>query len=54
MTDFEAGIKGRLLARQNFSSRTYATGRTYEDYRGAFKYGYESGHPQPGVGSGKM
>ena len=29
--------------RDNFSSRPYATGRDYEDFRPAYRYGYESG-----------
>jgi hypothetical protein len=29
--------------RENFSSRPYATGRNYEDFRPAYQYGYESG-----------
>ena len=28
---------------QNFSSRPYATGRTYDDLRPAYRYGFESG-----------
>jgi hypothetical protein len=29
--------------RGNFSSRPYATGRDYEEFRPAYEYGYESG-----------
>lgn len=29
--------------RNNFSSRPYTTGRTYEDFEPAYRYGYESG-----------
>ena len=29
--------------RDNFSSRPYATGRTYDDFRPGYQYGYESG-----------
>jgi hypothetical protein len=29
--------------RNNFSSRPYATGSTYEEYRPAYQYGFESG-----------
>jgi hypothetical protein len=29
--------------RDNFSSRPYATGRNYEDFRPAYQYGFESG-----------
>lgn len=29
--------------RDNFSSRPYATGRTYEEFRPAYQYGFESG-----------
>jgi hypothetical protein len=29
--------------RENFSSRPYATGRTYEEFRPAYEYGFESG-----------
>ena len=28
---------------QNFSSRPYAAGRTYDDFRPAYRYGFESG-----------
>jgi hypothetical protein len=28
---------------QNFSSRPYATGRTYDEFRPAYRYGFESG-----------
>lgn len=28
---------------QNFASRPYASGRRYEDFRPAYRYGYESG-----------
>ena len=28
---------------QNFSSRPYASGRSYEDFRPAYRYGFESG-----------
>ena len=33
---------------QNFSSRPYASGRTYSDYRPAYQYGYESGRHHMG------
>jgi hypothetical protein len=33
---------------QNFSSRPYASGRTYSDYRPAYQYGYESGRHNMG------
>jgi hypothetical protein len=29
--------------RNNFGSRPYATGRSYEDFRPAYQYGFESG-----------
>ena len=29
--------------RNNYSSRPYATGRNYEDFRPAYQYGFESG-----------
>jgi len=29
--------------RNNFSSRPYATGRSYEDFRPGYQYGFESG-----------
>ncbi len=29
--------------RENYGGRSYATGRNYEDFRPAYKYGYESG-----------
>jgi hypothetical protein len=34
--------------RDNFSSRPYATGRTYEDFRPGYQYGYESGRHHMG------
>jgi len=34
--------------RNNFSSRPYATGRNYEDFRPAYQYGYESGQHHMG------
>jgi hypothetical protein len=34
--------------RSNFSSRPYATGRTYEDFRPAYQYGFESGRHHMG------
>lgn len=42
MTDYRSWDQEDAYWRQNFPSRAYATGRTYEDYRGAFRYGYES------------
>ena len=34
--------------RNNFSSRPYATGRNYEDFRPAYQYGFESGQHHVG------
>lgn len=34
--------------RQNFSSRPYASGRSYDDFRPAYQYGYESGRHHMG------
>lgn len=34
--------------RDNFVSRPYASGRTYEDFRPAYRYGYESGQHHMG------
>lgn len=34
--------------RENFGTRPYATGRTYEDFRPAYQYGYESGRHHMG------
>ena len=34
--------------RNNFSSRPYATGRDYEDFRPAYQYGFESGQHHMG------
>jgi hypothetical protein len=33
---------------RNFSSRPYASGRSYSDYRPAYRYGYESGRHHMG------
>jgi hypothetical protein len=37
-----------LWWRDNFSSRPYATGRNYEDFRPGYRYGYESGRHHMG------
>lgn len=37
-----------LWWRENFSSRPYATGRTYEEFRPAYQYGFESGQHHMG------
>ena len=37
-----------LWWRNNFSSRPYATGRTYDEFRPAYQYGYESGRHHMG------
>lgn len=34
--------------RQSFSSRPYAAGRSYEDYRPAYQYGYDAAHKYRG------
>jgi hypothetical protein len=34
--------------RNNYSSRPYATGRNYEDFRPAYQYGFESGQHHMG------
>ena len=34
--------------RENFSSRPYATGRKYEDFRPGYQYGFEAGQHQMG------
>ena len=34
--------------RDNFSSRPYATGRNYEDFRPGYQYGFESGQHHMG------
>ena len=34
--------------RNNFSSRPYATGRSYEDFRPGYQYGFESGQHHMG------
>jgi hypothetical protein len=34
--------------RDNFSTRPYATGRNYEDFRPAYQYGFESGQHHMG------
>jgi hypothetical protein len=36
--------------RNNFSSRPYATGRNYEEFRPAYQYGFESGQHNMGRG----
>ena len=43
MTDFRSWDQEDVYWRENFPARAYATGRKYEDYRDAFRYGYESG-----------
>lgn len=37
-----------LWWRDNFSSRPYATGRSYEDFRPGYRYGWESGRHHMG------
>jgi hypothetical protein len=37
-----------LWWRDNFSTRPYATGRTYEEFRPAYQYGFESGQHHMG------
>jgi hypothetical protein len=34
--------------RENYGARPYATGRNYEEFRPAYKYGYESGRHHMG------
>lgn len=34
--------------RDNFNSRPYATGRSYDDFRPAYQYGFESGRHHMG------
>ncbi|MGH7509515.1 MAG: hypothetical protein ACREMZ_08590 [Gemmatimonadales bacterium] len=34
--------------RDNFSTRPYATGRTYEEFRPAYQYGFEAGQHHMG------
>jgi hypothetical protein len=34
--------------RENYGGRPYATGRNYEEFRPAYKYGYESGRHHMG------
>ena len=36
------------LWEQNFSSRPYASGRSYSDFRPAYRYGFESGQHSMG------
>jgi hypothetical protein len=43
MADREAWDQEDLWWEQNFSSRPYASGRRYEDFRPAYRYGFESG-----------
>jgi hypothetical protein len=43
MTSYPTWEQEDVYWRENFPSRAYAAGHTYEDYRGAYRYGYESG-----------
>ena len=43
MTDFNTWDQEDTWWRNNFTSRPYATGRSYEEFRPAYRYGYESG-----------
>jgi hypothetical protein len=40
--------------RENFTARPYASGRTYEDFQPAYKYGFESGQHHMGRGWGDV
>ncbi len=42
MSDYRSWNEEDAWWRQNFSSRRYAAGREYEEFRPAFQYGYES------------
>jgi hypothetical protein len=43
MTEYRTWIEEDIWWRDNFPSRPYAVGRTYEEFRPAYRYGYESG-----------
>jgi hypothetical protein len=43
MADMRTWDQEDLWWRDNFSTRPYATGRTYEEFRPAYRYGFESG-----------
>jgi hypothetical protein len=42
MTDYNTWDQEDTWWRDNFLSRPYAAGRTYEDFRPAYRYGFES------------
>ena len=50
MTDYRSWNEEDAYWRENFARRPYASGRQYEEYRPAFKYGYESGTHHMGRG----
>ena len=43
MADMRTWDQEDLWWRDNFSARPYATGRTYEEFRPAYRYGFEAG-----------
>ncbi len=43
MTNYPAWDEEDRWWRENFASRPYAAGHTYEEFRPAYRYGYESG-----------
>ena len=48
MTDYQTWEVEEIWWRENFASRPYAAGRTYDELRPAFRYGYESGRHHMG------
>jgi hypothetical protein len=42
MTEYRTWIEEDVWWRETFPSRPYAMGRTYEEFRPAYQYGYES------------
>lgn len=43
MADYRTWDQEDIWWRDNFSSRPYATGRKYEEFRPGYRYGFESG-----------
>lgn len=48
MTNYSTWEQEDTWWRDNFQSRPYAAGRTYEEFRPAYQYGFESGSHHAG------
>lgn len=48
MADFNTWDQEDRWWQQNFASRPYASGRSYDEFRPAYQYGYESGRHHMG------